>query len=209
MKKFLFISFISVLTSAAMAQTNAATQTTSSAAKTPDTVNKALSKHPKIRVVNGTEFSSNRDIIDNITKSKDHTTLNTAITNAGLSETLKSRGPYTFFAPTNTAFSKLTPGILDTLSKPAHVTDLTRLITYHVINGRVTSKSMAKDIADGKGEATYMTLTGAKLKVKINGDRNIVLVDEKGNEAIISSFDIEQSNGIVDVVTNVLVPNNR
>ncbi|RKR83911.1 putative surface protein with fasciclin (FAS1) repeats [Mucilaginibacter gracilis] len=186
-----------------------ANTTTQQVARTGDTTKSTVAKHVKTRMVGGAQMTSDKDIVYNIVKSKDHTTLTGTIAVCGLSETLKSRGPLTVFAPTNEAFAKLAPGTLDTLSKPAHNTDLTRLLTYHVINGRLTSKDIAKQIAAGKGEVVFVTLTGSKLRAKINGDRNIVLIDEKGNEATISQFDIEQSNGIIDVVTSVLVPNSK
>jgi uncharacterized surface protein with fasciclin (FAS1) repeats len=189
----------------AQAQVNPA-KTTQAAAKTPDTVKQVVPKHIKTRIIGGGALTSDKDIVENIAKSKEHTTLTSSIANAGLSETLKSRGPLTIFAPTNAAFDKLNPGTLDTLNKPAHNADLTRLLTNHVINGRYTSKDIAKQINENKGEATFTTLTGSKLKAKLNGDRNIVLIDENGNEAIISQFDVEQSNGIIDVITTVLVP---
>lgn len=185
---------------------NISTVTTQAAAQVPDTAKVLIPKHVKTRVIGGGEMLSNKDIIENIAKSKDHTTFTSTIAANGLSETLKSRGPFTVFAPTNDAFKKLPLGTLDTLSKPAHLTDLTRLLTNHVINGRYTSKDIEKMIAANKGEATLITLTGSKLRAKLNADRNIVLTDENNNEAIISQFDIEQSNGIVDVITAVLIP---
>jgi uncharacterized surface protein with fasciclin (FAS1) repeats len=186
-----------------------ATATTQSASKTPDTTKKVISKHPKTRIVGGGEMSSDNDIVENITKSKDHTTLTNSLAIGGLDETLKSRGPFTVFAPTNDAFKKLAPGTLDTLSKPEHNTDLTKLLTYHVISGRFTSKDIEKLIAANNGEASFTTLTGSKLRAKINGDRNIVLIDENDNQAVVSQFDIEQNNGIIDVVTAVLRPKSK
>lgn len=208
MKNILIITAFCLCIYNVQAQTNPE-KTTQSVAKTPDTSKSAPPKHIKVRVVGGGQMASDKDIIDNISRSKDHTTLTTSISNAGLNETLRSRGPYTIFAPTNAAFTKLAPGTLDTLAKPEHNADLTRLLTYHVVSGKLTSKDIAKQIAEGKGEATFTTLTGSKLRAKLNGDRNIVLVDEKGNEAIISQFDIEQSNGLLDVVTSVLIPNSK
>lgn len=207
MKNVFFILLLSTSIFSVNAQTTSTgnTVTTKAVARTTDTT-KAVAKHIKARMVGGAQMTSDKDILDNIAKSKDHTTLTNAISICNLSETLKSRGPLTIFAPTNAAFSKMAPGILDTLYKPAHGTDLTRLLTYHIISGKYTSKDIAKQIANGKGEATFTTLTGSKLKAKINGDRNIVLIDENGKEAVISQFDIEQSNGLIDVVTSVLAP---
>jgi len=211
MKKILSIILLSGCAYGTQAQINTtveSTVTTKSVARTPDTTT-VVPKRVKTRTIGGAQMRSDKDIVDNITKSKDHTTLTNAIMAGNLSETLKSRGPLTIFAPTNDAFNKLAPGTLDTLLKPSHNIDLTKLLTYHVISGKYTSKDIAKLIADGKGQASFITLTGAKLIAKINGDRNIVLTDENGKEAVISQFDIEQSNGIIDVVTAVLVPKDK
>jgi uncharacterized surface protein with fasciclin (FAS1) repeats len=211
MKKLLSILLLSIGVYNAHAQINTTTEkntTTKSVARTPDTTT-AVPKHIKTRIIGRAQMRSDKDIVENITKSKDHTTLTNAILVGSLSETLKSRGPLTIFAPTNDAFNKLAPGTLDTLLKSTHGIDLTRLLTYHVISGKYTSKDIAKQIAEGKGTTTFTTLTGAKLIAKINGDRNIVLVDENGKEAVISQFDIEQSNGLIDVVTAVLVPKSK
>jgi uncharacterized surface protein with fasciclin (FAS1) repeats len=183
-------------------------KTTQKAARAPDTA-KVAPKHVKVRLVGGGLMSSADDVVANIAKSKDHTTFVASIIASGLSETLKSRGPLTVFAPTNAAFKKLAPGTLDTLFKPAHNADLTRLLTYHVVTERLTSKSIAKQISNGKGEAVFNTLAGSKLKARLNGNRNIVLVDETGNESVISMFDIEQNNGIINVVNTVLMPKSK
>ncbi|MEO6523681.1 MAG: fasciclin domain-containing protein [Mucilaginibacter sp.] len=212
MKKLLLILLLSTCVYSVQAQINTnveSTTTTKSVARTPDTTTATIPKHVKTRIIGGAQMRSDKDIVDNIKKSKDHTTLTNAILAGNLSETLKSRGPLTIFAPTNDAFNQLAPGTLDTLLKTTHGIDLTRLLTYHVISGKYTSKDIAKQIVQGKGSATFITLTGAKLIAKINGDRNIVLVDENGKEAVISQFDIEQSNGIIDVVTAVLVPKSK
>jgi uncharacterized surface protein with fasciclin (FAS1) repeats len=170
---------------------------------------KSANKRIKTRLINGTSMTSAADIVTNISRSKDHTILTGALVAATLTETLKTHGPMTVFAPTDAAFNKLPAGTLDTLLKPAHALDLTRLLTYHVVAGRLTSKDIAKQINLNNGTATFITLAGSPLKAKINADRNIVLVDENGNESIISQFDIETSNGIVDIVTAVLVPKSK
>ncbi|EHQ30507.1 fasciclin domain-containing protein [Mucilaginibacter paludis] len=205
MKKNILIAVLCLSTFYA----NAQTATTQAAARTPDTNKNDTPKHVKIRVIGGGQMSSADDVVQNIAKSKEHTTFTNSIAVCGLAETLKSRGPLTIFAPTNDAFNKLSPGMLDTLLKPQHNAELTRLLTYHVIPGKLTSKDIARQINSNNGEATFTTLSGSKLKAKINGDRNIVLIDEGGNESVISQFDIEQNNGIIDVVTGLLIPKNK
>ena len=149
---------------------------------------------------------SSNDIIENMTLSKEYTTLVAAINDAGLTETFKSKGPITVFAPTNQAFDKLPAGQLDTLLKPAHRFDLNYLLTYHAVAGRLSAHDIAHKINANGGEAVFTTLAGSKLTAKIDTNRNIVLIDENGGESVISKFDIQQSNGLLHIVSAVLVP---
>jgi len=178
-------------------------QTTTVVNPVNDTVK---AKWGKIKIVDGTKMISSNDIIENIAQSQEYTTLVTVIEDAGLTETFKSKGPITVFAPTNKAFEKLPAGALDTLLKPNHKDDLSYLLTYHAIAGRLTARDIARKINANNGEATFTTLAGTKLTAKIDKNRNIVLIDENGGESIISKFDIQQSNGILHIVTSVLVP---
>src|ERR1700733_4057764 len=166
-------------------------------------------KWGKVKIVDGTKMTSSNDIIENITQSKEYTTLASVIEDAGLTETFKSKGPITVFAPTNQAFDKMPAGLLDTLLKPGHKLDLSYLLTYHAIAGRLTARDIAHKINSNNGEAVFTTIAGSKLIAKIDENRNIVLVDENGNESVISKFDIPQSNGILHIVTAVLVPKPR
>jgi uncharacterized surface protein with fasciclin (FAS1) repeats len=163
-------------------------------------------KWGKIKIVDGTAMVSSNDIIENMTLSKEYTVLINAIEEAGLTETFKSKGPITIFAPTNQAFDKLPSGQLDTLLKPSHKLDLNYLLTYHAIAGRVSARDIARKINSNNGQATFTTIAGSKLTAKIDTNRNIVLVDENGGESVISKFDIEQSNGLLHIVNAVLVP---
>jgi uncharacterized surface protein with fasciclin (FAS1) repeats len=169
-------------------------------------IDSVKSKWGKVKIVDGAEMTSSNDIVENIAQSKEYTTLASVIGNAGLTETFKSKGPITVFAPTNQAFDKLPAGQLDTLLKPNHKLDLSYLLTYHAIAGRLTARDIARKINANNGEAEFTTIAGSKLTAKIDGNRNIVLVDENGNESIISKFDIPQSNGILHIVTAVLMP---
>jgi uncharacterized surface protein with fasciclin (FAS1) repeats len=172
-------------------------------------IDSVKAKWGKTKIVDGTAMVSSNDVIENISLSKEYTLLVTAIQDAGLTDTFKSKGPITIFAPTNQAFEKLPAGQLDSLLKPNHKLDLSYLITYHAIAGRVTAKDIQRKISSNNGEATYTTIAGSKLTAKIDGNRNIVLVDENGGESIISKFDIQQSNGLLHVVNSVLVPKVR
>ena len=169
-------------------------------------IDSVKAKWGKVKIVDGATMTSSNDIIENITQSKEYTTLVSVIENAGLTETFKSKGPITVFAPTNEAFDKLPAGALDTLLKPRHKLDLSYLLTYHAIAGRLTARDIARKINANNGEAIFTTIAGSKLTAKIDANRNIVLVDESGNESVISRFDIQQSNGILHIVTSVLVP---
>src|SRR5476651_1397784 len=135
-------------------------------------------KWGKIKIVDGVAMISSNDVVENITLSKEYSVLVTAIQNAGLTDTFKSKGPITIFAPTNQAFEKLPAGQLDSLLKPNHKLDLSYLITYHAIAGRVTARDIQRKINSNNGEATYTTIAGSKLTAKIDSNRNIVLVDE-------------------------------
>lgn len=170
--------------------------------------------HPKLKgikqkEVNGALMTANLNIIQNVSKSKDYSILLKAINASGLAETFESKGPITIFAPTNSAFAKLPGGKLDTLLKPQHKYELSSLITYHAIAGKVSIKDISRNIKEHKGTATYITLAGSKIAATIDTNRHIILTDENGGQCIISQHDIEQSNGMLHVVNSVFVPKKR
>lgn len=174
----------------------------------PDTA-AAHKNKPKSKIVNGVPMMSNLDIIENMSRTKDYSILLNAIKVAGLTQTFESKGPITIFAPTDEAFSKLSDGKLDTLFQPGHQYELSNLIAYHAIAGKVRAKDIAKDIKEHKGKATYVTLAGAKLAATIDANRNIILTDENGGKCVVSKFDVEQKNGMLHVVSNVVMPKVR
>ncbi len=157
-------------------------------------------------MVGGEAMYSTKDIIDNAVKSKDHTTLVAAVKAAGLVETLKGKGPFTVFAPTNAAFSELPAGTVESLLKPENKSMLTGILTYHVVAGRLGFNELSKWIKKGNGNAELKTVHGGSLWAMMNGDRNIVIKDEKGNVGHISTYDVYQSNGVIQVVDAVLMP---
>lgn len=172
-----------------------------------DTVRTETIKKGKVKIVDGAIMNSGRDVIYNLSQSSNYSQFVKAVRTAGLIETFKSKGPITVFVPDNSAFAKLTPpGRMDTLLMKSHLLELSNLVTYHAIPGNIKSKDLAKLIQDGNGQATLTTVAGGKLVAHIDANRNIVLVDELGNQSIISRFDIPQSNGMVHIVTQVLVP---
>jgi uncharacterized surface protein with fasciclin (FAS1) repeats len=148
----------------------------------------------------------NRDIIDNAVNSADHTTLVAAVKAAGLVETLKGKGPFTVFAPTNAAFAALTAGTVESLLKPEMKGTLTSVLTYHVVAGNMDGATIEKAIKAGHGTATLRTVSGGTLTAMMNGPRNIVIKDAKGNVANISVYDVRQSNGVIHVIDRVLMP---
>src|SRR5580658_2446894 len=156
--------------------------------------------------VGGMQMLPQKDIIDNAVNSGDHKTLVAAVKAADLVATLKGEGPFTVFAPTDEAFGKLPAGTVDTLVKPENKAMLAKILTYHVVAGKLDYKALAKLIKAGDGTATLTTVEGGKLMAMMNGDRNIVLKDEKGNVANISIYDVYQSNGVIQVIDSVLMP---
>ena len=146
------------------------------------------------------------DIVDNAVNSEDHTTLVAAVKAAGLVETLKGEGPFTVFAPTNDAFENLPEGTVASLLKPANKAKLTSVLTYHALAGSHDFDDLAKAIRKGKGKASMKTVQGEALSFTKNGEYNIQVKDESGHVANITTSDVYQSNGVIHVVDQVLLP---
>ena len=156
--------------------------------------------------VGGQQMYSSKDIIDNAVKSGDHTTLVAAVKAAGLVDTLKGPGPFTVFAPTNQAFANLPAGTVETLLKPENKATLTKILTYHVVPGRLDFDAIAEAIQSGGGKAVVKTVSGGTLTATMNGPHNLLVTDEKGNVAHVITYDVNQSNGVIHVVDKVLMP---
>ena len=155
-------------------------------------------------MVGGAAMYKNKDIVDNAVNSKDHTTLVAAIKAAGLVDTLKSKGPFTVFAPVNAAFDKLPAGTVDTLVMPENKAMLTKILTYHVVAGNMDSKKIAKAIKKGNGKAMFKTVAGGMLTASMSGN-TLVLTDEKGGKSTVTIADVNQSNGVIHVVNAVVM----
>ena len=192
MKKTLFSLAIAALFSVATTTTVSAQ---AKAKKVPGTV-----------MVGGAAMYPTKNIVENAINSKDHTTLVAAVKAAGLVETLESAGPFTVFAPTNEAFNKLPAGTVETLLKPENKATLTKILTYHVVAGRMTSANLKKAIKAGKGKATLKTVSGGTLTAMMKGSKTIELKDEKGGISTVTIADVMQSNGVIHVVNTVLMP---
>src|SRR5450830_673854 len=157
-------------------------------------------------MVGGQSMYPSKDIVDNAVNSADHTTLVAAVKAAGLVDTLKGKGPFTVFAPTNAAFAKLPAGTVDSLVKPENKATLTKILTYHVVSGKYDFDALASAIKKNHGTAELPTVSGGKLTFMKNGMHNIQIKDEAGNVANISTYDVYQSNGVINVVDSVLMP---
>ena len=157
-------------------------------------------------MVGGAAMYKTKDIVDNAVNSADHTTLVAAVKAADLVATLKSKGPFTVFAPTNAAFVKLPAGTVDTLVKPENKATLTKILTYHVVAGNYDSKKIVKAIKKGNGKATFKTVSGGTLTASLSG-KSVIITDEKGGTSTVTIADVKQSNGVIHVVDTVLMPN--
>ncbi|WP_428328470.1 fasciclin domain-containing protein [Mucilaginibacter sp.] len=158
------------------------------------------------KMVGGAAMYPTKNIIENAVNSNDHKTLVAAVKAAGLVETLEGTGPFTVFAPTDEAFNKLPAGTVDNLVKPENKATLTKILTYHVVAGRLTSKDLWMQVKAGMGKAELKTVEGGTLTVMAEG-KKLYLVDEKGGKSWITIADVMQSNGVIHVVNTVLMPN--
>jgi uncharacterized surface protein with fasciclin (FAS1) repeats len=155
--------------------------------------------------VGGAAMYPSKNIVENAMNSKDHTTLVAAVKAAGLVETLQSAGPFTVFAPTNAAFDMLPKGTVETLLKPENKSKLGGVLTYHVVAGRLDSKSLDEKIKAGGGNAELNTVAGGKLWISKKGGK-YWLKDENGGMATITIKNVYQSNGVIHVIDHVILP---
>ena len=157
-------------------------------------------------IVGGAPMYPTKNIIENAVNSKDHTTLVAAVKAGDLVSVLSGKGPFTVFAPTNSAFEKLPAGTVNNLLKPENKATLQAVLTYHVVSGNLDSKAIAKAIKEGNGKATFTTVQGGKLICAMDG-KNLIITDEKGNRSMVTMANVYQSNGVIHVVDSVVLPN--
>jgi uncharacterized surface protein with fasciclin (FAS1) repeats len=188
------IAFLSVAALGALTLT--ATAIAPAIAK--DKMMKSEMSNEKTVMVGGAPMYPSKNIVENAVNSKDHTTLVAAVKAAGLVKTLEGKGPFTVFAPTNAAFAKLPAGTVDTLVKPENKATLTKILTYHVVPGRLEASALT----DGK---KLKTVEGETLTVKNSGGQ-VMLVDAKGGMSTVTIPNVNQSNGVIHVVDTVLMP---
>jgi uncharacterized surface protein with fasciclin (FAS1) repeats len=155
--------------------------------------------------VGGAAMAPAKNIVQNASAAPNLTTLVAAVKAADLVETLMSPGPFTVFAPTNAAFEKLPDGTVNTLLKPENKPTLTKILTYHVVAGKLTAKDIGRAIKMGGGRASLTTVAGEKLSARVVG-KNVVITDGKGGQSTVTTVDVMQSNGVVHVIDSVLLP---
>lgn len=155
--------------------------------------------------VGGAAMYSNRTIVQNAVNSPVHHTLVSAVQAAGLVDTLNSAGPFTVFAPTDAAFQHLPAGTVDTLMQPANRATLTKVLTYHVVPGRITGQQLTALIRAGHGTATLTTVEGEPLTFTLSGG-HVHIAGMGGSMATITQANVLQSNGVIHVIDGVLTP---
>ncbi|MEO7073186.1 MAG: fasciclin domain-containing protein [Rhodanobacter sp.] len=159
----------------------------------------------KTVMVGGAAMLPSRNIVQNAMNSKDHTTLVAAVKAAGLVDTLSSKGPFTVFAPTNEAFAALPAGTVETLLKPENKAMLSKILTYHVVPGKMTAHDLKQAAKAGGGKAMLKTVEGDSITVAQEG-KAWTVTDDKGNVAHITIANVMQSNGVIFVIDKVLMP---
>lgn len=159
----------------------------------------------KTVTVGGAAMYPSKNIVENAVNSKDHTTLVAAVKAAGLVETLQGDGPFTVFAPTNAAFEKLPAGTVDNLLKPENKETLTAVLTYHVVAGKVDSKTLLNLIKENGGTYTAKTVNGGEIKFSVKG-KDVILTDAKGGTSKVTIKDVYQKNGVIHVIDTVVMP---
>jgi uncharacterized surface protein with fasciclin (FAS1) repeats len=157
-------------------------------------------------MVGGHAMMANKDIVSNAVNSDDNKTLVAAVKAAGLVSVLQGPGPFTVFAPTDEAFAALPAGTVDMLVKPENKATLTKILTYHVVPGKLDFAALSDRIKAGGGKAELKTVQGENLTLAMNGPHNITITDAKGSVAQISTYDVYQSNGVIQVIDKVLSP---
>lgn len=157
-------------------------------------------------MVGGAAMSPNDTIVANASKASNLTTLVSAVTAAGLGETLSGAGPFTVFAPDNAAFAKVPAATLTSLMAPAGKADLTKILTYHVVAGRITAADLTSQIQAGGGKAELTTVQGGKLTASAGANGSVILTDAAGGTSTVTQADVMQSNGVVHVINTVVMP---
>lgn len=155
--------------------------------------------------VQNVSWSHGKDIVDIAAGTDDFATLVVAVKTAGLVNTLKSDGPFTVFAPINSAFAKLPSGTVETLLKPENKDALTNILTYHVVAGEFNAKDVIAAINASNGKFMIETVSGGKLTASMSNG-SVILTDENGGSSAVIKTDVEASNGVIHVIDSVVLP---
>ena len=145
-------------------------------------------------------------VVQVLAATPDRSTLAKLVTTAGLAADLSGPGPFTVFAPSDEAFSRMPAGALDTLSQPANKAALTTILKYHVVSGKLTAEQLKQQIAAGNGTATLTTLAGQPLTAQLGPNGNIMLTDVNGQKAYVDKADVAATNGVVHLTNGISVP---
>ena len=155
--------------------------------------------------VGGAPMYANKTIVQNAVTSPINKTLVAAVKAAGLVDTLNGAGPFTVFAPTDDAFAKLPSGTVDNLLKPENKDMLTKVLTYHVVPGTYSTGKLMHEIKAHNGTLMLKTVEGDNLTFTMD-DSKIKITDDKGGSAWITTANVYQSNGVIQVIDAVLMP---
>lgn len=166
----------------------------------------SFAKMEKTVEVGGAAMYPSKNIIENAVNSKDHTTLVAAVKAAGLVKTLEGKGPFTVFAPTNAAFDKLPAGTVPNLLKPENKAQLKNVLTYHVVAGKYSAATLAREAKANGGKLKLKTVEGEPITIQGDNNGGWWVVDDKGDKAKITIADVNQSNGVIHVINGVLLP---
>ncbi len=149
--------------------------------------------------------SSNKTLFDNISVSKINSKFAAALQMAGLADTLKTQGPFTVFAPTNTAFIKLPKGSLAVLMKPENKAVLSNILSYHLVPGRLPIETLLASIDKNGGTFTTKTIQGGEITFSSKG-KSLFITDQKGGISKVLVKNPDQTNGFMYLVETVLMP---
>ena len=145
-------------------------------------------------------------IVQVLAATPDRSTLAKLVATAALTADLSGPGPFTVFAPSDEAFSRMPPGALDTLSQPANKATLATILKYHVVAGKLTAEQLKAQITAGNGTATLTTLAGQPLTAQVGPNGNIMLTDVNGQKAYVDKADVDATNGVVHLTNGINVP---
>lgn len=195
LKTFAILATATALTSAGVA----VAQTTTAPAQAAPTQEAAMNPAP-------TNAAATGNLVQVLAATPDRSTLAKLVTTAGLTGDLSGPGPFTVFAPSNEAFSRMPAGALDNLSKPENKPVLATILKYHVVSGKLTADQLKAQIAAGNGKATLTTLAGQPLTAELGPNGNIMLTDVNGQKAYVDQADVDATNGVVHLTNGINVP---